>query len=86
MKLTAVEISSLTGGKDVTSLETLDVSNKEIEEVDDISACVDLKKLNLSKNKIQDLQGINDNRDLTWLNVSNNLLDQLKDLKRLKKA
>ena len=51
----------------MTALESLDVSNKDIEEVDDISACVDLKKLNLSKNKIHDLQGINDNKDLTWL-------------------
>jgi len=85
MKLTAPEISSLTGGKDVTALESLDVSNKDIEEVDDISACVDLKKLNLSKNKIHDLQGINDNKDLTWLNVSNNQMEHLKDLQRLKK-
>jgi Leucine-rich repeat (LRR) protein len=69
----------------VTALESLDVSNKDIEEVDDISACVDLKKLNLSKNKIHDLQGINDNKDLTWLNVSNNQMEHLKDLQRLRK-
>lgn len=55
--------------------------DKDIDELDDLSPCLDVTNLNLSNNKISDLEGISTLRDLTMLNLSNNMLDSLEGCK-----
>jgi len=86
MKLTPALVSKLfeTPMADLTSL---DMSNKEISHIDDISACISLRKLNLAKNAIKSsdaLSGLQYLPDLTWLNLSNNSLENFDGLQKLK--
>jgi Leucine-rich repeat (LRR) protein len=86
MKLTPALISNLfeTPMADLTSL---DMSNKEVSHIDDISACICLRKLNLAKNVIKSsdaLSGLQYLPELTWLNLSNNSLENFEGLQKLK--
>jgi Leucine-rich repeat (LRR) protein len=86
MKLTPALISTLfeTPMADLTSL---DMSNKEVSHIDDISGCISLRKLNLAKNAIRSsdaLSGLQYLPDLTWLNLSNNSLENFEGLQKLK--
>jgi hypothetical protein len=48
MKITPASISTLLGGVDVTAIKEIKLANKEIDEIDDLSPCVELRKLDLS--------------------------------------
>lgn len=83
MKITPAIIANIHKGKAFSSITDLNLSGKNIEEIDDISSLIDLKKLNLSKNEISNLDGISFNRDITWLDVSNNKLETTIHIKKL---
>jgi len=85
MKISPAYLSSLIGGANITTIQKIDLSGKDIEELEDISECVEVKKLNLSKNKLSTLQSIIDNTELTWLNASENKLTNLKGVNKLSK-
>jgi Leucine-rich repeat (LRR) protein len=86
MKLTPALISNLFETP-MADLTNLDMSNKEVSHIDDISGCVSLRKLNLAKNTIKNsdaLSGLQYLPDLTWLNLSNNSLENFEGLQKLK--
>ena len=85
MKLTPAFISGIASG-DIREVKQLDLSGKEIKEMDDISCCVELKKLNLSKNQLTKLYGIGFNKEITWLNVASNRLSSLLGLQMMTKV
>jgi len=82
VKATLLYISSI-AGSDVTSIESLDLSKREIDELDDLSPCVELKRLDLSNNILSDLEGISSNVGLALLNLSHNSLESLLQLSAL---
>lgn len=64
-------------------VESLDFAYKNIETLNGIENCVNLKRLVLTNNNLTSLNGIENCVNLTYLNVSNNKLtnfDQLNDL------
>lgn len=84
MRLTPAYISGLVG-KQVNQIDALDLIDKDIDELDDLSPLVELKKLNLSQNRISNLDGLSYNVELTWLNLSNNQLQSLKGVAKFDK-
>ena len=75
MKLTTAVIAELYKGKSIDSLKDINVSKKEIDIVDDISACKEVRKLNLANNELSDetsIAGLKDLDQLVLLNVSGN--------------
>jgi Leucine-rich repeat (LRR) protein len=84
MRLTLAKISEWNAGKDLRLLEVLDARNKELEELDDISSCIELRKLLLSENRLtQIVEGIGFAISLTYLDVSYNQLTSLIFVQRL---
>lgn len=87
MKLTPALIAEITG-ETIQEIKSLDVSNKQITHIDDISVCVALKKLDLSKNSLESkesLSGIQYSKGLTMLNLSHNSISSIETLKNLQK-
>lgn len=75
MKLTTAVIADLYSDKPLDSLKDINVSKKEIDSIDDISACKELRKLNLSNNVLADdksIAGLKDLEQIVLLNVSGN--------------
>ncbi|KAJ1980018.1 hypothetical protein H4R34_002613 [Dimargaris verticillata] len=76
MRITAAALSQFQSVP-LGEVQTLDLSNKNIDYIADISNCIDLRKLNLSKNALastEAIQGILDLTSLTWLNLAHNQL------------
>jgi Leucine-rich repeat (LRR) protein len=84
MKLTPAYIGGI-AGQDVRTVEKLDLSKKEIKEMDDISCCVELKRLDLSQNQLSKVYGINFLKEITWLNLSSNKLTSIVGLQMMTK-
>ncbi|RUS14510.1 hypothetical protein BC937DRAFT_93703 [Endogone sp. FLAS-F59071] len=85
MKLTPALISNLVKTQ-IPDIKDLDVSNKQISHIEDISACVSLRKLNLSNNDIKSpdaLSGIQYLDELTLLNLSGNRLESCEGVQKL---
>lgn len=79
-KLTASLLSSLV--ENAREAKQIDLKEKEISHVEDISHCFNLTRLDLSKNKLGNAESLNGLRhvsSLTWLNLSGNALDDLGD-------
>lgn len=72
-RLTPLVVSSKYKGN-ITTIEEIDFSQKGIEEIEDLSSCVELKKINLNHNELSSLDGLNFNLELTVINASNNQL------------
>jgi Leucine-rich repeat (LRR) protein len=63
----------------------IEFSNRDIEELDDLSPCVELKKVDLRNNKLSSLEGLNFNKEITDLNISGNQFNSLEDVKNMTK-
>jgi Leucine-rich repeat (LRR) protein len=86
MKLTPALLSTtIPKGFTIATVKELNLSNKEIDEIEDLSVCLELKKLNISKNRLSTLDSVSFNMELTWLDVSNNNIGSLEKVKKLKK-
>ncbi|KAG2231248.1 hypothetical protein INT48_006823 [Thamnidium elegans] len=75
MKLTTQVIAEIYKDKPIESLKDINVSKREIDSVDDISACKELRKLNLANNELVDeksITGLKDLEQITLLNLSGN--------------
>jgi Leucine-rich repeat (LRR) protein len=75
MKLTTKVLSEIYQDKPLESLKDINVSKKEIDSVEDISACKELRKLNLANNELIDdksIAGLKDLSQMILLNVSGN--------------
>jgi Leucine-rich repeat (LRR) protein len=75
MKLTTQVVSEIYQDKPIESLKDINVSKKEIDSVEDISACKQLRKLNLANNQLvneKSIAGLKDLSELILLNVSGN--------------
>ncbi|KAF9923533.1 hypothetical protein FBU30_006433 [Linnemannia zychae] len=86
MKLTPAIIASQAAGADLQQLKDLNMSNKEINHIEDISVCVNLHKLILSNNKLSStdsIAGLQYLPSLTLLNLSGNQLESFDGLQRL---
>ena len=83
VKLTPALIASYSTGNTVTDVQNVNCSNKNIDELDDLSPCIELRKLDLSNNSLNSLEGISHNYELSWLNAAHNKLDDLQHLSRL---
>ncbi len=84
MKVTPAFISGISG-QDVRLVQRLDLANKDIKELEDMSCCVDLKRLDLSKNQLTKLYGIGFNKELTWLSLAGNQISSLVGLQMMTK-
>ncbi|KAJ1908869.1 hypothetical protein IWQ60_011483 [Tieghemiomyces parasiticus] len=88
MKLTPVVLTQH-ATVSITEAKEFNLSGKDIDEVEDISCCIELRKLNLSNNRLsgsQSTDGLRRLTSLTWLNLAHNELDQgefLRDLTEL---
>lgn len=86
MKLTPALLSTtIPKGFTITTVKDLNLSSKEIDEIEDLSICLELRKLNLAKNNLTSLDSLAFNYELTWLDVSNNNITTLEKVKKLKK-
>lgn len=75
MKLTTAIIAEIYGSKPIDSLKDINVSKREIDSIDDLSACKELRKLNLANNMLADdksILGLKDLEQITLLNLSGN--------------
>ena len=75
MKLTTEIISEIYQNKPLESLKEINVSKKEIDQVEDISACKQLRKLQLAHNELVDeksIAGLKNLDEMILLNLSNN--------------
>lgn len=75
MKLTAKVLQEIYKDQAIEGLKDINASKKEIDIIDDLSACKELRKLNVSNNELVDeksIQGLNNLDKLTLLNFSNN--------------
>lgn len=75
MKLTTKVIGDLNKDKPIEGLKEINASKKEIDTVEDISACKELRKLNLANNELVDeksIAGLKDLKQMVLLNLSGN--------------
>lgn len=75
MKLTTEAISEIYQNKPLESLKEVNASKREIDQVDDISACKQLRKLILAHNDLADeksIEGLKNLDEMILLNLSNN--------------
>lgn len=75
MKLTTEVISEIYQNKPLESLKDVNVSKKGIDQVEDISACKQLRKLHLAHNELVDensIAGLKNLDEMILLNLSNN--------------
>lgn len=84
MQLTAKQVSEWCGeaASDVTELN---LSGKDITNVDSMEECTSLRKLNLSKNALQSIGGIGSLPSLTWLSLAQNQLKSMQGLESFDK-
>jgi len=76
MKLTPAYLSS--NYENITEQKSIDLHNRNISHIEDISFCVNLRKLDLSNNCLrsgESLSGLKYCKSLTWLNLSYNKLE-----------
>lgn len=82
MKLTPAALSELHEQR-LPDIKVLNMSDKSITSIEDISCCVQMHKLDLSKNllKTQDsLRGLRYCKELTWINLAHNSLTTIDPL------
>lgn len=75
MKLTTKVIQELYKDKPIEGLKEINASKKEIETVEDISACKELRKVILTNNELVDeksIAGLKDLNQIVLLNLSGN--------------
>lgn len=75
MKLTTEVISEIYKDKPLESLKEVNASKREIDQVEDISACKQLRKLILAHNDLADeksIDGLKNLDEMILLNLSNN--------------
>lgn len=53
-------------------IETLDLSQRELEDIENLSCFRSLKKVQLKNNKLSDLQFLHLNLELRWIGAENN--------------
>ena len=71
------KFSEACGDKDPKEITKLELTNKEITELEDLSQCEKLQNLNISKNQLTTLNGIENCQQLTQLNVSENNIEEI---------
>lgn len=75
MKLTTKVIGEIYKDQPIEGLKDVNASKKEIDTVEDISACKELRKLNLANNELVDeksIAGLKDLKQIVLLNLSGN--------------
>ncbi|KAJ1993427.1 hypothetical protein H4R33_000682 [Dimargaris cristalligena] len=88
MRLTPVYLSQQST-TNVTEVTELRLAKQDIDSIDDLSCCIELRRLDLSNNQLSDAEstdGIKLIKTLTWLNLAHNQLNQgqfLRDLTNL---
>lgn len=88
MKLTPLYLSSQTNNQPLPEVISLDLVDRDISHIEDISICINLHKLNLSKNRLKhpdSLSGLAYCKELTLLNVSENALESFEGLDKFEK-
>ncbi|RNA13689.1 Leucine-rich repeat-containing 61 [Brachionus plicatilis] len=83
MKLTVDYLKRETRNFDLECVFVLDLSNKDIDELDQISSCTNVEIINLSKNNLSDLAGLKNLANLQYANLSNNKITSLVGLENL---
>ncbi|KAI9298078.1 L domain-like protein [Neoconidiobolus thromboides FSU 785] len=86
MRLTPAILSSFIS-ESLQDVKKIELKDKEINHVDDISCCIKLNRIDLSSNQFrtgQQLIGLQYCESLTFLNLSNNQLEDLSFLPKLK--
>ena len=76
-------IKKYTGYFDLKLVKGLDLSQKGINNIIGVSACLNITYLNLSGNFISNLHHLKDLKGLIYLDLSNNKITDLKDLDQL---
>jgi Leucine-rich repeat (LRR) protein len=69
----------------LTEVTSLDLSQRNAHQIEDLSVCVCLRKLKLDGNNLESLECVAHCYDLTWLSCVGNRISGLGKLKRLKK-
>ncbi|KAJ1959721.1 hypothetical protein GGI12_004186 [Dipsacomyces acuminosporus] len=85
MKLTQAGLEKIIS-KPLVEATAIDLKGKGIEQIGDISACVQLRKLVLANNNIgsnDDLKGIRDIKSLAYLDISGNQLEDIDVIENL---
>lgn len=84
MKVTSKQVSEWCGepASDVTELN---LSGKDITNVDSMAECTSLRKLNLSKNMLKSIDALGSLPSLTWLSLAQNQLESVQGLESLDK-
>lgn len=88
MKLTPADVARLTPDLQIQEIKSLDLSDRSISQIDDISCCVGLHRLDLSGNElasVESIAGIQYNKGLTWLSLAKNHLSDVDCLRNLRK-
>ena len=82
-KITFAELKKKSHEFDVESIHTLDLSNRGLNDLTELSYCVGLERLDVSNNRLCRLQWIQDLKLLVHLDVSSNSLSSLESLRSL---
>ncbi|CAM6122081.1 unnamed protein product [Calypogeia fissa] len=85
VRLTAALISAIHDGADITTITSLIVPRRDLDQLVGLEVCERLTRLDLSDNRILTLEGIILCTNLQWLSVSGNQLKSLKGVENLTK-